>query len=947
MVSTYTEKAMETATKWMQETGAKQIQDAKDQALMFAKDGEEYVKKGQSEKELLELIQVPTAKFHKSGLKSAINAVKPMMADIGGLVAEKANELDLSVPFREITALKLRRNMSQLIQECVMSKLTVAVYPEIEKRLRDVADEANLVGPVMKKVRRFVYEMVEEILRAQVYDNVATAFGKLEVSLRVPGCSVLVEKIVKRAEAEDEFGWLIKDGGWKAERARRLSEGIGAGSPLEAVSTLLDEMKETLLGYTGEAGATIEIFVSTTWAAQQEWMEAEGNELIETARGNLEDAETALANVGVPIGNFLSAGLAAALENLRETLIQIGGSLAQVAGEIGDLAAENVHGLLRTLDQMVQHLVMDKINQFVFPELEARFADLDMGNVPGPLVKKAQNAMFDMAESIVRKAMHSQMMESFEDLKDEIEVPGCKVLFDALDPKDEVDAVGWLKREGGYPKWKGGGGIGAGLMDMVKEIIDPSIIAQLEKLSGEAAPIMKKYTTAVDSALKEWQKNGAVAVQAVSDAVSDGADGAKETMADAADTTSNALEDATDLATDVTDLAADATLGAGQLPAAPSNLVPVGLLQRTGLKAAITELRPILGAISESVAKRAEEIQLAADAHSTCCRRCLDQLLQELVMSQARELVWPKLTKLIEADSRLRGPIKKKVAALVEDMAEGITRKQMHKVTCEGFKEMGKKIVQPGLQAAQELGEELEEDEYGFLVSEGGYKAFKGAAASLLDPKKYVSEVLDEDMMAKINAQLEPATELLTTCDAQAREMSNKWLNEEGGQKLLNKAGDDEKKLEKIEVPIAEFQKAGLAAAVEMLKPKLEAMGGTVAARVKEIGFTVEQRSTDMRRGLSQLIQELVVAKVKEVAFPALQEKLYEVPLPKIPGSGKLQAQLATLVFNQAEGGVREQVHDQVLATFDKIATTMTPPGCSVAKEFGVEATEDIYGFLK
>jgi hypothetical protein len=39
----------------------------------------------------------------------------------------------------------------------------------------------------------------------------------------------------KKKDKEDEFGFLLRDGGWKKERKRRRGDGGGPGGPLEAV----------------------------------------------------------------------------------------------------------------------------------------------------------------------------------------------------------------------------------------------------------------------------------------------------------------------------------------------------------------------------------------------------------------------------------------------------------------------------------------------------------------------------------------------------------------------------------------------------------------------------------------------------------------------------------------------------------------------------------------
>jgi len=151
---------------------------------------------------------------------------------------------------------------------------------------------------------------------------------------------------------------------------------MGAGSPVEAVESLLAEMKETLVSYTGEAGELIELFLSTTREKQQEWMADVGDKLIAEATAapgaaraqleatgvvvheNFKDPTVSLGQVAIPVADFLGAGLAVALDWLKFQLVEVGGALGQLAAEIGDdLSRESVYGLLRTMDQMVSQWI--------------------------------------------------------------------------------------------------------------------------------------------------------------------------------------------------------------------------------------------------------------------------------------------------------------------------------------------------------------------------------------------------------------------------------------------------------------------------------------------------------------------------------------------------------------------------------------------------------------
>ena len=271
---------------------------------------------------------------------------------------------------------------------------------------------------------------------------------------------------------------------------------------------------------------------------------------------------------------------------------------------------------------------MDKVEHLVFPELESMFTAIDMSTMPSLLVKKAKSLLFSKAEEMVRKLIHGQVQASFTSLLEELNVPGCKSTIPKMSKKDGVDDFGWLKRKGGFPKWKGGEGAGAGIMDMVKGIIGPKLIEQLEKLTGSARPIIKTYTSAVERALKEWQKGGVIAVDMASILDDDDLEQIGEGVGDLADSVEGPLANAEEN----TKAAAAALEEKLSIPAAEisamAKKVPLALMQKAGLKAAIDQLRPIIEGLHESFAKRSEEIIVDVDDRSTDMRRSLDQLLQ-------------------------------------------------------------------------------------------------------------------------------------------------------------------------------------------------------------------------------------------------------------------------------------------------------------------------------
>eukprot|EP01043_Picozoa_sp_COSAG02_P073924 COSAG02_NODE_14577_length_1258_cov_1.221743_1_plen_313_part_10 len=282
MLGAYAEKAVTMMQAWMDETGRCMIAEAKQTAakeLKKAGGNNDNLKPGKSEKELmLATVKVPTADFHKAGLIDAIAAIKPVMVEKGGIIAEFADKIDIESAATK--AIHLRRGLCQLIQESVLDGLKESVFPEIESRLTDI----GIRGPLAGKVRELVYDTVEDLTRAQIYDMIATAYGKLESKLAVPGCSVAPEpRLNLKKEKEDEFGWPLAEGGWKKERKRRKAAGVGPGSPMESVEKILNEAKDSVFELTGGAGEVVNVFIETAQAAYDEWLSAEGTALIEAA----------------------------------------------------------------------------------------------------------------------------------------------------------------------------------------------------------------------------------------------------------------------------------------------------------------------------------------------------------------------------------------------------------------------------------------------------------------------------------------------------------------------------------------------------------------------------------------------------------------------------------------------------------------------------------------
>ena len=523
---------------------------------------------------------------------------------------------------------------------------------------------------------------------------------------------------VHKKDLEDEFGWLVggSAGGWKKERKRRQDGNMGPGSPMEKVNILLDETKEQLLQMGGEAAVTIEVFVTEAWAAQKRWLEVEGGQIIEAAKkaGNLDE-------VAVPTPDFLLAGLTAALKTLQEQLTEAGGQLAEYATAIAErLGAEELPTLTElriTFDQTLQHFVMEKVETFVFPTLGSKYDAFEIG---GPFAKQIKTTLFNLAEDLVRKQLHRNVVSTFKDIAESLCPPGCKLLLETLDPKMKVDGWGWLNSEGGFAKFrKAAGGGAAGMMEMVDQCLDPSIVAQLEELTGEVGPTVGAYLSASKAAFEEWSVGSGDLLKTHLEQ-----HGLSQFY-------TPLVEDLGVLKLEhlhIVDAAMLAQIGMKSTDirqAMDISFPPIAQFQKPGLLAALAHIKPTVIQIGGPLADRVNALNTSAEQHSTGLRRSLDQLLQEVIVSKARETVFPEIDKLVGKIKKLRGPmagpIKTKVVGMVYDMAEGIVRKETHKQALTAYQQVSDTMPEE-MRALAAMVAESE--------SEGGSQPSCGASAA-------------------------------------------------------------------------------------------------------------------------------------------------------------------------------------------------------------------------
>jgi calmodulin len=99
-------------------------------------------------------------------------------------------------------------------------------------------------------------------------------------------------------------------------------------------------------------------------------------------------------------------------------------------------------------------------------------------------------------------------------------------------------------------------------------------------------------------------------------------------------------------------------------------------------------------------------------------------------------------------------------------------------------------LVDPGAVAAQEPGMEAMEDEYGFLIDEGGYFKFKGTSmmTGIGNPMTLVQELVDPSIIERLEGYLGGMVEFLQAVEEKATEMREYWLEVDGGAQLVERS---------------------------------------------------------------------------------------------------------------------------------------------------------------
>ena len=567
----------------------------------------------------------------------------------------------------------------------------------------------------------------------------------------------------------------------------------------------------------------------------------------------------------------------------------------------------------------------------------------------------------EAVEKAVRKEAYTRFLAVCDEVHGKLTPSSWRKIDVEAGEVQEADEFGFLVSEGGYNTALKGQSAAGGLgdpMEMANEVLDEETVGKMEILLADLKPLLLTYRDSVREFKDEWLQNvkdpekvkNGIGSLIPTFGMTKGLKAMKGLIP----------KSVVKVVAAPINLAEKVTPGIGgnndeeEDPDADILRVPVAIFQKAGLAAAIEFLRPKLDTMGGFVAERAAMLNLTADQRSTDMRRALDQVMQEVVIQKAHEDVFPALQVRMQEIDNIPRLILDKVESAVFDIAEQDLRKAVHDIIVSGFQDIQTHLSTsiPDTKPEAEVGDEIEEDEFGFVVREGGFKGYQeqnqmGApelnVADLfkgfgIDPMAKVTEML-EPLQSQFSALMDNVNPMLEALENNATAAREKWLLEDGGQRLMEKA---EKKgnYESVEVPVAEFLKAGLSAAMEVLQTQMMMLGGEVAEVAKNFKVNKDQRSTTMRRNLGQLLQSLVVAKAAEKVLPELEARLKDLDIP-IP---LIEDKVARMTRDRADVTIRKQVNFVLNESFTDISEMLLGE-CTAVVEKGKATEEDECGF--
>lgn len=711
--------------------------------------GQAQLDKAGDEDKLLAKVKVPTAEFEKAGLAAIIQQFQQE----GGWRKLKAQKSLTKKRFKEVQRAvsekqkseNMRRGIGQLLQEIAIATVRQDIYPKLDKQVSGL--QLPTLG-VVKKVQELVHDKLEEVTRKEVWSMMTNASNQLTQKTLPEGCSAAKEKVTSKdkiAQAVDECGFLVSEGGFKARQS----------------------------------------------------------------------SEFRIKPITLP-------------------------------------NAQRSTDIRRGIDQLLQDMVMPVIREKILPQIERRIDDLQLPSKM--LERKIRRITRDMAEEWVRKRIHRHLNGAYERMTIALHPEGLSSLVEPGEELEEDEFGFLVSEGGyeEYKRTHSAKeeevnpaealtelvGLAGPFAPQIKKVVDPRLIEKMQDCLKMIEPVITTYKKKSDEIKTRWF-NDPVIKQKMAEATKVKKDEARQEREalrmqnDRLAADKHAAEEAeikAKVAAEKTEMArkkkgkavkaaketandakakADAMQSGdakkaemkGKLGTAAAAadeihelevLWPIGKFQKEALVATIESVKPLVQTLKGTNQKKALAVisSINLDDRSTDIRRKLVHVLSFAVLNPARVALNPQIEKRVNKLGIESQMVKNRLGQMVMDQLEGMLRKMIYYQFVNITAEVQKALVDPDCIPEKEEGQEQLEDEYGFLIDEGGYAKFKGNAimAGVGDPMQLVQEIVDPSVIEQLEGYLGGMKEFLEEVEAKAMEMKEHWLEVDGGQALIDRS---------------------------------------------------------------------------------------------------------------------------------------------------------------
>eukprot|EP01047_Picozoa_sp_COSAG01_P031791 COSAG01_NODE_2270_length_8029_cov_28.731400_1_plen_1090_part_10 len=486
----------------------------------------------------------------------------------------------------------------------------------------------------------------------------------------------------------------------------------------------------------------------------------------------------------VPVGDFQKTGLKQAYMRLRPVMETLQGEVGNRAKSIHLAEEDRSTDMHRKLAQAVGEIVWERTQRSCSSKLDT---ELELLGVESVIIRnRLRRQAYAIIEQQTRAAVYHSFVEKTAKVAPRL-LPKRRERETEEGSEKAVDDAGFLVSEGGFAAFQSGKKTSVMVMGvdpqaLATRLLDDDIVAQLEGTLESLTPVLK---AAIDRAVEvktEWERiqaeepelsglqgtlmlvtrlsglskiKGLIPkpIAAISSSemglATEGVGGDTKALK-VVPGSKQAAQLASALGIKASDDDVDDAADSKHLPTAPT-----ALFVKLGLAQAIEELRPLLAELGGAAAERSDAIHISIEQRSTDCRRALDLLLQELVVAKAEQEVFPQLITRMEA-LELEPQVVSVVEQHAHNQAEEDLRLCVHDQLLRSWEELQTAVQVQGTRPEEEAGADADEDEYGFLLAEGGFAGYREPLGSVDMDISEMFESREIDPMTQVELLLRP-----------------------------------------------------------------------------------------------------------------------------------------------------------------------------------------------